>query len=122
MEWLEAMFITFLILGIGGGFLALMIIAFVSGVTGDFDTAFNKTKTPLIAIGIILFVIITPLIHGTLVPSGGSSGKHYGSSSNSSSAHECYVCGDNAYKKYGAYYYCSEHYDLVKATYEALND
>ena len=33
---------------------------------------------------------------------------------NNSSCHECYVCGDNAYKKYGSYYYCSDCLELVK--------
>ena len=29
--------------------------------------------------------------------------------------HECYVCGDDAYTKYGSYYYCSSCLALVKA-------
>lgn len=28
--------------------------------------------------------------------------------------HECYICGDSAYSKYGSYYYCSDCLDLVK--------
>ena len=30
-------------------------------------------------------------------------------------SHECYVCGDSAYSKYGSYYYCSSCLALVKA-------
>ena len=50
---------------------------------------------------------------------GGSSNYSYdsgsGYGSGSSSKHECYVCGDKAYSKYGSYYYCSDCLDLVKA-------
>ncbi len=42
-----------------------------------------------------------------------SYGSSYGSSNNSS--HECYICGDDAYSKYGSYYYCSSCLALVKA-------
>lgn len=38
-----------------------------------------------------------------------------GSSNKTSSSHECYVCGDKAYSKYGSYYYCSDCLALVKA-------
>ena len=37
-----------------------------------------------------------------------------GSNSGSSYGHECYICGDSAYSKYGSYYYCSDCLDLVK--------
>lgn len=40
---------------------------------------------------------------------GSGSGK-----SDKSSAKDCYICGDNAYSKYGSYYYCSDCLDLVK--------
>ena len=36
----------------------------------------------------------------------------YGSNNYS---HECYVCGEKAYSKYGSYYYCSSCLALVKA-------
>ena len=36
-------------------------------------------------------------------------------SSSNNSSHECYVCGDKAYSKYGSYYYCSDCLALVKA-------
>lgn len=35
--------------------------------------------------------------------------------SNSNSSHECYICGEYAYSKYGSYYYCSDCLALVKA-------
>ncbi len=34
---------------------------------------------------------------------------------NKSSDHECYICGEKAYSKYGSYYYCSDCKELVKA-------
>lgn len=34
---------------------------------------------------------------------------------NSSYGHECYICGDKAYSKYGSYYYCPDCKELVKA-------
>lgn len=30
----------------------------------------------------------------------------------------CYVCGDDANIKYGEYYYCTNHYTMVKTVYE----
>ncbi len=32
----------------------------------------------------------------------------------SNSNHECYICGDESYKKYGSYYYCYDCLELVK--------
>ncbi|MBR4910912.1 MAG: hypothetical protein IKZ47_06300 [Clostridia bacterium] len=43
------------------------------------------------------------------------------SGSSSSASHTCYVCGKAAYSKYGSYYYCPEHYSMVKTVYEAQN-
>lgn len=45
----------------------------------------------------------------------GSSTKSSSNNSTSSGTHKCYICGDNAYSKYGSYYYCSESLKLVKS-------
>ena len=39
----------------------------------------------------------------------------YSSKYSYSNSHECYVCGANAYSKYGSYYYCSSCLSIVKA-------
>ena len=39
----------------------------------------------------------------------------YGATNKSSNSnHECYICGNKSYKKYGSYYYCYDCLELVK--------
>ena len=113
MDWFEAIFISFLVVGIGGGFLALMIYAFVSGLTEN-KNVHDVTLIVLVLILIVAMFIVTPKIRGDGTSSE-ESGSGY-SGSNSGSSHKCCICGDEAYGKYGDDYWCADHYYMAKVS------
>ena len=106
-EWLAAGIVSVFVVGLIG----LMVVGMLSALVG-YDS--KATKVAIIIL-IICGIIIAVFIHSFLDFSEDSSSVGSSRGSGAVSSHSCCICGDDAYSKYGADYWCVKHYYMAKA-------
>ena len=66
-------------------------------------------------LGVILVIVVIILFNSCGSSSNKSSGSGSGSGSTAKGYHACYVCGENADRQVGLYWYCNKHAAWVEA-------